>query len=278
MTSNTWTTRTNRNSIALLVVILMLLGPSSIVLYYRMIRVVGQSTTSAESRNQNTVCSVRTVMYMDGFQWTSASLFIHTASTQPCLNLFVSHWTVDTPIKLFLASVLVFLLGILTEVGTTWIRQYHSHYRNSSSNKISTSYNFYSTLIQPSLHILLATFSYMNMVIIMTFSIELFIMLLAGIGIGHYYILVGEKITIVRSIPPNDNSISKLSTSTEPATWSTTYHDMTIHADTISIPCCEFLSSYQPNENNHCIANQDSYEHTTVEEDESSLPFLSQVS
>jgi len=118
----------------------------------------------------------------------------------------------------------------------------------------------------------------MNMVIIMTFSIELFIMLLAGIGIGHYYILVGENITIVRSIPPNDNSISKLSTSTEPATWSTTYHDMTIHADTISIPCCEFLSSYHPDENNHCIANQDSYEHTTVEEDESSLPFLSQVS
>jgi hypothetical protein len=84
------------------------------------------------------------------------------------------------------------------------------------------------------------------MVIIMTFSIELFIMLLAGIGIGHYYVIVGDNITIIRTVPPNNDSIRNFTSSTEPTTWSTT-------ADTtISIPCCEFLSSYHPNENNHC--------------------------
>jgi hypothetical protein len=105
------------------------------------------------------------------------------------------------------------------------------------------------------------------MVIIMTFSIELFIMLLAGIGIGHYYVIVGDNITIIRTVPPNNDSIRNFTSSTEPTTWSTT-------ADTtISIPCCEFLSSYHPNENNHCaVPDQDSYEHDKFEDLSSSSP------
>lgn len=264
--------RRNRNSIALVVVVVTcLLGLLWIVFYNRMISVVGgqQNIASSEFQKQNTVCSVRTVMYMDGFQWTSSSLF-QASSAHPCLTLLVTQWTIDTPIKLFLSCILVFLYGILTELTTTWIRWYFSYdYWNSSSSS-NGSYYFHSAVItQPSLHILQATLSYTNMILVMTYSIELFVVLLAGMGIGHYYILVVNKVpTSVRSVPSNDTNTS-ITTSTESKPW-IPCQDRNIPVDTAnSIPCCEFLSSYRSNETN-------SYDDDKL--DDESVPILSQVS
>jgi hypothetical protein len=236
-------TRRNRTMILVMValVLLTILGISSILDYN--VAVVGQSSssstpegvlspTSTTQLNYRKDCPLRTVMYMEGFQFTSYSFFFSPTSSsgqqqQPCLNLLFSKWTLNNPIKLVVAALVVFTLGILTELLSTGIRSYYYF-----STTDTSSYHHRNLLLQPSLHILQATLSYIDMLVVMTFSIELFIMLLAGLGIGRYISIVLSKYT---------NMIHWYNKQT---IQFTPEEIMITTAENNSIPCCDFIPSY----------------------------------
>lgn len=237
------TTRNRMMILVLALVLLTILGISSIRDSNYFIRVagIGQSSSLSEGVLPPTSttkymyrkdCPVTTVMYMDGFQWTLYSFFSTSSQQQPqpqqpCLNLLFSKWTLNNPIKLLFASLVVFSLGIVTELLSTGIRSYY--YLSTTD----TSYHHHrNLLLQPSLHILQATLSYINMLVVMTFSIELFIMLLAGLGIGRYISLILSKYYNTM-IPWYQNQIQ-----------STPAEIMITTADTNGIPCCDFIPSY----------------------------------
>lgn len=157
-------------------------------------------------------------MYMDGFRFTNFS------NDQPCLKLFFSKWTLNTPTKFMLALFGVFSLGAAAEGLSYFVR-------------LCRIQPIYNTGCFSFLHILHATLGYLNMLVIMTFSIELFIVLLAGLGVGHYFFFTLKSREITVALVPAHNA---------------------------DIPCCDFLASYDDlpakggmkqfeNDNSNCI-------------------------
>ena len=157
-------------------------------------------------------------MYMDGFRFTVFS------NDQPCLNFFFSKWRLNSTPKFMLALFGVFFLGAAAEGLSYFVR----------FCRIQPIYN---TGCLSFLHILQAMLGYLNMLVVMTFSIELFIMLLAGLGVGHYYFFTlksREKTAVL------------------------------VPAHSADIPCCDFLASNDDlpiigdmkqfeNDNSNCI-------------------------
>jgi copper chaperone CopZ len=104
------------------------------------------------------------VMYMGGFKWTSME------RNAACLGLFFGSWKLDTPWKFALACVGVFVLGVAMEAVSLARRQLPSRRQRD------VGYVFHAT------NLLLA---YLVMLVIMMYSIELFIFVMLGLVIGH---------------------------------------------------------------------------------------------
>ena len=194
------------------------------------------------------------IMYMDGFHFT----FFSSTPHQPCLNLFLSTWTLDTPTKFIMASFGVFMLGILTEGVASFVR--HRRFRSRvtlhcSASASSTAASNATTngrirpccatvfgttsatathrYIDSLLHILQALLGYMDMLVIMTLSVELFMLLLAGLGVGYFAFSNFRSRAL-------DQLLSSTSSKDRSAIMAA------IGAGSADIPCCEFLSYEVP--------------------------------
>jgi len=109
------------------------------------------------------------IMYMDGFRFS-------LKGGQPCLNLYLESWTLDTRSKFLLAMACVALLGIATE--------YISKLRSRLCSKRPLRFRNYRLAIAV-LHGLQALVGYILMLTTMTFSVELFCSVIFGLGIGY---------------------------------------------------------------------------------------------
>lgn len=118
------------------------------------------------------------VMYMDGFHFT-------LSRGNPCLNLYFSSWTLDTPAKVWCAMIGITLLGIATE-GISKVRSLISKRFTGSTKRWSI------TLF----HGLQALVGYILMLATMTFSAELFFCVIFGLGLGFAFFYDDEKIHV----------------------------------------------------------------------------------
>jgi copper transporter 1 len=109
------------------------------------------------------------IMYMDGFRFS-------LQGGQPCLNLYLESWTLDTRSKFLVAMACVALLGIATE--------YISKLRSRLCSKRPSRFRNYRLTIAV-LHGLQALVGYILMLATMTFSVELFSSVILGLGIGY---------------------------------------------------------------------------------------------
>lgn len=105
-----------------------------------------------------------TIMYMTGFVWTSM------APDMECLSLFFGPWLLDRPWKLALACIGVALLGIVAEF-LLLARRFLSRKRQGDLGFI--------------LHLANLCIAYLVMLVIMMYSVELFLSTIAGLFIGH---------------------------------------------------------------------------------------------
>jgi hypothetical protein len=117
-------------------------------------------------------------MFMDGF----ASIALQRRGSTACLSLFFSEWTLNSPAKFAWACVGILLLGVTIEVLSAVRR------RIFSELPLSHSRNCLLVL----LHSAQSCLGYFLMLAAMTYSAELFLMVLAGIGVGHLFFNLQE--------------------------------------------------------------------------------------
>jgi len=107
-------------------------------------------------------------MYMDTFRWTLLS------RDATCLTFLVSGLTLDTPWKFLLACVGAMLLGVSIE----FVNVVRRRFDKAGSNCGSACYMRY--LLQAAILVL----AYVIMLIVMTYSLELFLCTILGLSLG----------------------------------------------------------------------------------------------
>lgn len=118
-------------------------------------------------------------MYMDGFKLTLAN------NKEPCLNLFLPDWTLDTPAKFYAAMGGCFLLALFVEGLSAWryrivrsVKQSHRRDHQQSNTQILR-------LVVAAFHGLQGLVGYFLMLAIMTFSVELLLSVTLGLAVGY---------------------------------------------------------------------------------------------
>lgn len=108
-------------------------------------------------------------MYMEGF----TAISLKEEGTTFCVNLLFQEWTLDTSVKFGFACVGVFFLGILIQV-LTFLRISESKRRNYYGETATS-------VITITLYGLQMVLGYFVMLVAMTYSVELFCMVCAGL-------------------------------------------------------------------------------------------------
>ena len=135
------------------------------------------TTLNANQPSQHLVLSQ--IMYMEGFKFS----LLHT---EPCLNLFLPSWTLDTVTKFHLAMVAVFAVSFLLEGLSAWryriVKSVQRH-QQSSSGILSTTFGL--RLVVTLMHGLQGLLGYLVMLAVMTYSLELLLTVVAGLALGY---------------------------------------------------------------------------------------------
>lgn len=117
---------------------------------------------------------------MDGFRWA-------LKGGQPCLNLYLTSWTLDTSGKFCLALLFVFLLAISTEA--------ISKYRHTLARRRDRV-----RWMQTCLHGIHAATGYILMLATMTYAVEMLVSVILGLVVG-YVIFGGDSYSHVTTNP-----------------------------------------------------------------------------
>jgi hypothetical protein len=223
-------------------------------------------------------------MYMDGFHWTTYSYYYnhHDQSMSqiilPCINILSPSYTIETIAQFYTVCFLVFLLSMATEGITklryTYIRHvitsgrsrhspYHRqqqqqrHHRCVSCHNMKCKRNHfyhYHRCMIPLLHGIQACMGYLLMLMVMTYSIELFICVILGMMIGYYIFFVAsydntmnDEDSIHRS-PAVQTTVTQPESERDPLLLSQQQHQhqrdlLLLTTVSSSNPCCDFLQS-----------------------------------
>ena len=144
----------------------------------------GENSSKDDDIDNHTICNTKlypTNMYMDGFNGLSSHI--------PCLVFLFQSWVLDTPFKFILASISTFAFGIIIEL-IIFIRReikcpsstpilIHNCTRNVSGKTQSIA------LI--ALYGVQLVFSYLLMLLAMSYSSYIFVMCMLGLIVGHYF-------------------------------------------------------------------------------------------
>jgi len=118
------------------------------------------------------------IMYMDGFRWS-------LADNSPCLNLFFPGWTLDTSGKFAGAVLGVLALAVVTEGISKFRYVVQRRFRQARRTSSVRSPLKHRCAIA-SLHTLQALMGYVLMLVTMTFSLELLLTVIVGLGLGYF--------------------------------------------------------------------------------------------
>jgi len=153
-------------------------------------------------------------MYMDGFHST---LLAAPPQPHPCINLFVSQWSLHTPLRFVLAMVAVVLLGIGVEMVGVASARYRARVnkRRVEGGKVGEE----SLRVQVVLTLfrgLQALMGYVLMLATMTYSIELLLSAVTGLSIGFFLNLrYGKTLKSSTTIPTTSPTNTPCCDSTE---------------------------------------------------------------
>mmetsp|Transcript_3208 Transcript_3208/g.7321 ORF Transcript_3208/g.7321 Transcript_3208/m.7321 type:complete len:265 (+) Transcript_3208:98-892(+) len=128
------------------------------------------------------------VMYMDGFRWT-------LKRGTSCLNFFFPSWTLDTLPKFIFAMVCVVAMGIATEGISRWKHDVAQKSKRAldlrrpgaPGNHTGTNSGRRLRRMHTCLRGLSILSAYLLMLVIMTYSLELFCCAILGLMIGHFF-------------------------------------------------------------------------------------------
>eukprot|EP00537_Pseudo-nitzschia_pungens_P010080 CAMPEP_0172391928 /NCGR_PEP_ID=MMETSP1061-20121228/8212_1 /TAXON_ID=37318 /ORGANISM="Pseudo-nitzschia pungens, Strain cf. pungens" /LENGTH=384 /DNA_ID=CAMNT_0013122673 /DNA_START=432 /DNA_END=1586 /DNA_ORIENTATION=+ len=184
-------------------------SPSSSSTTTTMEAMVDFASDTIASSGHETFCDagMGMVMYMEGFHWTLAPPRNNNNNNnnhndnhgqRNCLNLYFESWTLDTRLKFFAAMVLVVVLGIVTEGLGRWkhevakqqqqLQQQQQQQLWQSRPRSRSERLYWTHTVLQGLSILSA---YLLMLVVMTYSLELFSCVIAGLTIG-YRVFGGE--------------------------------------------------------------------------------------
>ncbi|KAF4756686.1 hypothetical protein FOZ63_018341 [Perkinsus olseni] len=113
-------------------------------------------------------CTGSTAMFMSGFTWSGSA-------RNPCVILFTPSWVLDTPGKFAMGCIGVLLLGMLVEGLLAARRRYLGYVRRPLIRSLVGALAFGVSV----------SIAYLAMLVVMTYSCELFICLCVGLAIGH---------------------------------------------------------------------------------------------
>jgi Ctr copper transporter family len=201
------------------------------------------------------------IMYMDGFHWTSGGGA--AASELPCLNILHPSFTIHTPTQLYGAMMVVFLFAIFTEGCSKFrqslLRRFHPQ-RNVTSHAPSSHVTavFYGFLhrnrgwVLPVLHGIHAFLGYILMLVIMTYSLELFVSVIAGLMVGYFVFFIvhspfsrgsgGEERRDDDALDPNETTGMISGTDLQQSPIQQTQYLLEQQwSASASNPCCDFL-------------------------------------
>jgi Ctr copper transporter family len=145
------------------------------------------------------------IMYMDGFHWTSGGG--GGAAELTCLNILHPSWTIRTPMQLYGAMMAVFLCAALTEACAKFRQSLLLRFRTTQGNGSGhvSSAPFTSVLYRnrnwalPVLHGVHAFLGYLLMLVVMTYSLELLLSVMAGLMVGYWvFFLTGHPSAVRR--------------------------------------------------------------------------------
>lgn len=121
------------------------------------------------------------IMYMGGFRFS-------LSGNQPCLNLYLPGWTLDTRAKFLWAMIGIILLGIVME-GISKLRAHLSKRLSGLTKRLTI------TLV----HVVQALVGYILMLATMTFSVELLGCVILGLGFGFALFYDDEDVYVMNN-------------------------------------------------------------------------------
>ena len=136
-------------------------------------------------------------MYMDGFRSPLLSYLFHhqpdanttSSSVPPCLNFLFRGWTLDTPTKFLAAMMVVIILGIGVEaiaaVRSGDTIQYLFCHRRRRHPALTPYQRVMIKMTAVGSHVLQAGCGYVLMLAAMSYSVEMLISVLFGLGVGY---------------------------------------------------------------------------------------------
>jgi hypothetical protein len=165
-------------------------------------------------------------MYMDGFH---SSLF--SSPSLPCLNLFSSSWTLNSRAKFVLAMAGVYFMGFSTECLSAFVRRrQNDRLRNDKKRRQGMHAVTQSNHVDALLHLLQVLFGYLDMLVVMTFSTELFLSIAIGFASGRAYLNIYRCTSTVEGGETHNEEHTSTGRETDAST-----------ATAGTIPCCDFL-------------------------------------
>lgn len=145
-------------------------------------------------------------MYMNGFSFSLLNTHSNNNNPKPCLDFYFEGLTLDTRFKFFLAMVAVSSLGIAVE-GVAWMKK---RYISGVKKKrlIGNEAEFKrATIIFHMFQGVQALIGYILMLSAMTYSIELTMSAVVGLGLGSY-IFGKHKILLSKSVDSMNNMVN----------------------------------------------------------------------
>ena len=144
-------------------------------------------------------------MYMNGFSFSLISTY-NNNNPKPCLDFYFEGLTLDTRFKFFLAMIGVSSLGIAVE-GVAWMKKrYISGVKKKRLNGNEAEFKR-ATIIFHMFQGVQALIGYILMLSAMTYSIELTMSAVVGLGLGSY-IFGKHKILLSKSVDDMDNMVN----------------------------------------------------------------------
>jgi hypothetical protein len=149
-------------------------------------------------------------MYMSGFVWGEES----NDGKFACLNILFRNWTLDTKTKFIWAIVATVGLGILVEA-IVMLRRDAAVAEQAAMAAAAEAKTYTTKIAWDSLRLLLmvlhSSLAYMLMLVAMSFRAELFLAIVAGLGLGHALFNLNAPVAY------NEDSSACHPTSTPPA-------------------------------------------------------------
>ncbi len=220
-------------------------------------------------------------MYMQGFRfslWTA-----NRDNPLPCINLLFPQWTLDNRTKFICAMMAVLLLGMTVELVMVMKLKYvalvkkRSHRERTTRNdpELVNQHNNSNTssrsgrgdpdktdnvrFVLTCFHSVQALVGYVLMLVVMSYSVELMLSAVLGLGLG-YFMSYKKKVARTRS--------SSRGAGEDQQEQQEQQQHSIVETVTSSIPCCDFLQDVEDDDRDHSSYDTGTFHYSRINHSE----------